>query len=68
MQNSKTLIDLILTNKPKSVLAKNALDNGISDVHHMVCAVLPGQILKKIGHSTYNADHIRISVNKNIIR
>ncbi len=30
MQNSKTLID-----KPKSVLAKNALDTGISDVYRM---------------------------------
>ncbi len=46
VQNSKTLIDLILTNKPKCVLAKNALDTGISDVYCMVCAVLPGQILK----------------------
>ncbi len=36
----------MLTNKSKSVLAKNALDTGISDVHHMVCAVLPVQILK----------------------
>ncbi len=36
VQNRKTLIDLILTNKPKSVLAKHALDTGINDVHHMV--------------------------------
>ncbi len=39
VQNSKTLIGLILTNKPKSILAKNALDTGISDVHRIV---LPG--------------------------
>ncbi len=42
MQNSKTLIELILTNKPKSVLAKYALNTGISDDHIMVCAVLAG--------------------------
>ncbi len=54
---SESLIDLMITNIGESVKKSGALDNGISDVHRFIYAMLPGfsrEICKsKIVYRTY---------------
>ncbi len=42
VEDSKTLIDHIFTNKSRSCLTKGVLDNGISDIYRLIYTVLPG--------------------------
>jgi hypothetical protein len=41
-----SLIDLILTNRPRSFLGQNIIDTGISDFHRLIYGVLPGTLAK----------------------
>ncbi len=52
VEDSKTLIDHIFTNKPRSCLTKGVLDKGISDIHGLIYTALPGII------NAYNSNTI----------
>ena len=43
-KDGESLIDLILTNKPRSFLAWNVINTGLSDCHRMIYGILPGQM------------------------
>ena len=45
-KHGETLIDLILTNRPKSFLTKNVICTGLSDFHSLIYGVLPGSLPK----------------------
>ncbi len=44
VKDSKTLIDHLITNRPKSIIKQGTISTGVSDVHKMIYAILPGKI------------------------